>query len=961
MFASALKSFSSNISSNYTISSTPSSISGPWKIYDAKKKSTGKEVSVFVFDRKSFDSHTGNLGKSGASSFKRAVEEVVERLKKEASSLARLRHPSVLELVEPVEDIRNGGLQFATEAVTASLSGLLQEKDEQERAGGIGGRSSRHVVGDADSGRRRRREVEIDELEIQKGLLQISKALEFLHENAGLVHGNLTPDAIYINAKSDWKISGLSFLSPPENSNKPTSVIPISLAEVLNSDPRLPRSVQLDLDYASPDLVLDSNLNTSADMFSLGLLIVALYNSPHASPIKTNLSISNYKRIFSTSSTIPSASNGFLSSQSLPKELTSSVLPRLIARRPAQRMTAREFQQSAYFDNILVSTIRFLDSLPAKTPPEKTQFMRGLVKVIPSFPKSVLEKKLLPALLDEMKDRELLALILQNIFKIIELLVSGKRVFTEKISPRLREIFLTSSSQKTAATADRDLAKEAGLMVVLENIRIITENCSGKEFHDEILPIIHLAIESPTHPIVDLALRSLPKILPILDFSTIKNELFPVVASVFTKTSSLGIKVRGLEAFVILCGGSSDTDGSNDGLDGMLEGGSKRNAASALDRYTIQEKVVPLIRSIKTKEPAVMLAALKVLKQVGSIVDADFVATELLPVLWTMSLGPLLNLQQFQSFMTLIKSLSARVEQEHTKKLQELAGSNMNGSSRSDDIMSFGGVSAFSAMNGGAGNADDDFERLVQGRSDQIGSSTPSITSGWDAMPNNGPLEPARNAAASPEPAKFSWSTPSPTASAIPTSTLQPATSRTITPDLSRFDALAPSKTQFSQPLQATPGAYNSAPTYPAPPQQSAFQPMAPPASTSVNWSLASNPASNTWATNPTSSRAPLSSMNNLGSSMSTMSMHPQRPAMTTTKSSFSLPPPPMSPPPPSNNNNNNSLFHPGLSQPPPAPPPQQQLSMQAAAAFGGNAGLMNQQAPPPTPKSGLDAWESLL
>lgn len=126
--------------------------------------------------------------------------QVVERLKKEASSLARLRHPSVLELVEPVEDTRGGGLQFVTEPVTTSLASLLQEKDDQERGGGVGGRSSRYVTEEAD-GTRRRRELEIDELEIQKGLLQISKALEFLHENAGLVHANLTPDSILINAK----------------------------------------------------------------------------------------------------------------------------------------------------------------------------------------------------------------------------------------------------------------------------------------------------------------------------------------------------------------------------------------------------------------------------------------------------------------------------------------------------------------------------------------------------------------------------------------------------------------------------------------------------------------------------------------------------------------------------------------------------------------------------------------
>lgn len=200
MFSNALKSFSSNINSNYTVSTTPSSTSGPWKIYDAKKKSTGKAASVFVLERKSLESQGGSLGRTSASSLKRAVDEVVERLKKEASSLARLRHPNVLELVEPVEDTRNGGLQFATETVTASLAGLLLEKDDQERSGGVGGRSSRYVTDDGEGGRKRR-ELEIDELEIQKGLLQISKALEFLHDNAGLVHGNLTPDAIFVNAK----------------------------------------------------------------------------------------------------------------------------------------------------------------------------------------------------------------------------------------------------------------------------------------------------------------------------------------------------------------------------------------------------------------------------------------------------------------------------------------------------------------------------------------------------------------------------------------------------------------------------------------------------------------------------------------------------------------------------------------------------------------------------------------
>jgi SCY1-like protein 2 len=277
-------------------------------------------------------------------------------------------------------------------------------------------------------------------------------------------------------------LSGLSFCSPAENSDKPasSSIRPISLSEVLNLDPRLPRNVQLNLDYTSPDFVLDNNLNTGADMFSLGLLAIALYNSPHRSPIECNTSISSYKRLFASSSTVPSASNGFLSSRPLPKDLSQHVLPRLITRRPAGRMTAKEFQESEFFNNILVSTIRFLDTFPAKSPTEKAAFMKGLNKVLRDFPKSVMEKKVLPSLLEEMKDKDLISLILHNVFKIIDLLPSARRAFGDKVRPSLKEIFVTNTKQGQ----EKDPSKDAGLMVVLEHMSTIANNCSGKEFKD---------------------------------------------------------------------------------------------------------------------------------------------------------------------------------------------------------------------------------------------------------------------------------------------------------------------------------------------------------------------------------------------------------------------------------------------------------------------------------------------
>jgi SCY1-like protein 2 len=483
MFSSALKSFSSNIAQTYTLSAQPTSTAGAWKVFDGKSKKTGKTVSVFVFDRKALESGGGSFdnSRSSAATRRKVHDEIVERLKKEASSLARLRHPNILELAEPVEETRGGGLMFATEPITATLAGLLREQDNKDAGRARHTRYRRDEDGE-------QKEMELDELEIQKGLLQVSKGLEFLHESAGMVHGNLTPDAIYINQKSDWKLSALAFAGPPDSSNTATqsSAPPIALSELLYYDPRLPRAVQLDISYTSPDFVMDTNISSAADMFSLGLIMIALYNSPHESPLKTSNNLSSYKKLFSSSSTVPSTSNNFLSSKPLPRELKADVLPRLITRRAAQRMTAREFQESSFFDNVLVNTIRFLDSLPAKSANEKTQFLRGLPRVLEQFPKSVLQKKILPALLEETKDKELLSLILADTFKIIHLLPSPQRVVTDRVLPKLQEIFPPVSSKSTApgATQERDTTKEAGLAVVLDNIGLVADTCTGKEFKD---------------------------------------------------------------------------------------------------------------------------------------------------------------------------------------------------------------------------------------------------------------------------------------------------------------------------------------------------------------------------------------------------------------------------------------------------------------------------------------------
>jgi len=390
----------------------------------------------------------------------------------------------------------------------------------------------------------------------------------------------------------------------------------------------------------------------------------------------------------------------------------------------------------------------------------------------------------------------------------------------------------------------------------------------------------------------------------------------------------------------------------------MNTSASKKSSSTALDKYTMQEKIVPLIKGIKTKEPAVAIAALNVIRQVGSVVDADYVAMDVLPILWSMSLGPLLNLQQFQSFMELIKSLSSRVEAEQTRKLQELSGNNGSSNKGNDDFMSFDTVNAFPAQ----GSSDDqeiDFERLVKGNAGGATSVTNTIVGGWDAPQANGTGQGQQSNSIQAKSVAFSWSTPSPTNQGFTgsTSNLAPASrqaqqgpiSRTITPDMSRFESLTPSATQFSQPLQpqssykpaqqaqpnyGAPPIFQSQPSYTAPLQSQNYNiPLQPPPQSqhfqnyqsptaAVNWDAVAT--SNPWGGSSASNPNP--TINNLGNSMSNLSMaQNQRPAMSNS-SSFSLPPPPGA----------SSSFN---------PPP----------SYTYGQGKSQQK------KSGLDAFESLL
>jgi SCY1-like protein 2 len=118
-------------------------------------------------------------------------------------------------------------------------------------------------------------------------------------------------------------------------------------------------------------------------MFSLGCLAYAVHNKG-LSFLKTFNSYHTYEKQVK--------SVNYQSFTNIPTHL-NQVIRSLLSRNPNQRMSPIDFQNSKYFDNLLVSTMKFLESFPEKTREEKAQFMKGLSRVISQFPERVLKKK----------------------------------------------------------------------------------------------------------------------------------------------------------------------------------------------------------------------------------------------------------------------------------------------------------------------------------------------------------------------------------------------------------------------------------------------------------------------------------------------------------------------------------------------------------------------------------------
>lgn len=581
-----VKSFSSNIHYNYSVASKATFQCGCWSVYDAKNRSSKEPVSVWVVDKKSIQDALSSQGIRPRSAI---VGQVLEHAQRGAANLTKLRHPAILKVVEALESSRTS-LSFVTERVQASLSLFIRTEDD-----------------------------EMNDLMIVRGFSTLCSALEFLHNQVGYVHMNLSPETVLIDAKGDWKLAGLEFIELFQEHSAGDFFLP-------NVDPRFPAWMMPSVDYLSPELVISHTILPANDMWSIACLLYASYNHGKA-PLATRNNPNAYKEELQR-----------LKRRLLSAHFPSSLQPLLIslfAEDPNERLTLASFQQSEFFQNPLIKALASMDVYPTMTPPEKISYLKHLISLIPQFPKVVRQQKMLNfgrEQLEGPRDPATGALIAGVIFEASREM--SRLGFSEEVLP----LFKTFSDYAPFQEA------------VSSHIDVVVESTSDKDFSKHVVPTFVNALKdsanAASHPVQTQILRQAPSYMSQVTIPVLEQSLFPEVIDCFAATPARSVKVA-----CVRC--------------------SCEMVKRGLSKTLIMDRLMPALEAMKTRDPAVVLSVRELYEAVTPKIGTSVLVEKVIPHLLVMSISDTLTQDQFKVMLAEVRAEIDRVEERQLEELRK--------------------------------------------------------------------------------------------------------------------------------------------------------------------------------------------------------------------------------------------------------------------------------------------------
>ncbi|XP_071104426.1 SCY1-like protein 2 isoform X3 [Haliotis cracherodii] len=571
-----------------------------WKIHGGMKKTTKQESSIFVFEKRCLERYS-----------RRDREMILDSLRKGVQQLTKLRHPKVLSVMEPLEESRET-LAFATEPVFGSLANVLGNLDNMTTVP------------------KELQEYELYDVEVRHGLLQMIEGLTFLHNDAKILHHNICPESIILNKNGTWKLAGFDFCVLNSNT---TDQSPMFAFKEWDSD--IPPCCQPHLDYLAPEYALTMMCSLASDMYSIGVLIFALFNN--GKPLfECRTQLSTFKKNAEELRHFRSTLLG-----SIPDELRDYV-KLLLNIEHTVRPDPAQLSKVSFFEDVGTMTLQYMDTLFQRDNLQKSQFFKGLPKIAGKLPKRVNQQRILPALYKECVNPDMVPFVLPTILLVAE--QSTEREYVNLILPELIPLF------KIHDPVQRPQSTYTVSLIFLQNMNLLLGKTPQQDIKTQILPMIYRALEVDNPQIQELCLNIVPTFAEMIEYSSLKNAIVPRIKKLCQATSTLTIRVN-----CLLCLGK------------LLE---------YMDRWYVLDEILPFLPQIPSREPAVLMSILGIYKvtmghaKLG--MTKDMLANKVIPFLVPLCIDNNLNLSQFNAFVATVREMFGKVESEQRTKLEQL-------------------------------------------------------------------------------------------------------------------------------------------------------------------------------------------------------------------------------------------------------------------------------------------------
>ncbi|KAF6778039.1 hypothetical protein AHF37_02826 [Paragonimus kellicotti] len=493
------------------------------------------------------------------------------------------------------------------------------------------------------------------------------EALSFLHTDCHRVHLNLVPESIVINKFGVWKFGVLEFSKllehqPSSASMEPTASVPIWQSSVMPA-------CQPTLTASSPESIFEGQVTAASDMFSLGLLICCLYNqgqtvvdrqndySAYRKTVKDMTSIcatkisrlpENLKEYVKLMLSVDPALRPSALQFSRMTSICATKISRLpenlkeyvklmLSVDPALRPSALQFSRTPYFEDASMSVLRSIDNMYQLDNLARSQFYKSLPSAIHTLPRRLCLFRVFPQITEDFSNPHMVPFILPAVLQIMDMVTQEE--FVQHMLPRLLPVMSLKEPVQI-------------MLVLLQNLRVLSEKFPTNEFRLYVLPILHSALDTDNKIIQELCLKSLPSICSFMELSMLKNAVLPRIQKLFFRTDLLSTRIA-----CLMCMGK------------LLD---------YLDKWIVMDELLPFLQQITSREPIILVAMLGIYRIAFSHeklgISREKLATRVLPHLIPLSVDSSLNLKQYNAFAELIRDMCNQLEREQRSKLEQLHG-----------------------------------------------------------------------------------------------------------------------------------------------------------------------------------------------------------------------------------------------------------------------------------------------